>query len=110
MGFNLANHPSLPRRPLDFLLDGYVEPTPSDDVLSQFPDEDVSRTPNFLFLRAIPDPVALARALSAIPGVVEHGLFLGMCHLAIIGKPDGTVVRLDRNADIDADMLAGEGD
>jgi len=40
-----------------FLLDGYLEPTPSDDVLSQFPDEDVSRTPNFVFLRAIPDPV-----------------------------------------------------
>ena len=52
----------------------------------------------------------LARTLSAIPGVVEHGLFLGMCHLAIIGKPDGTVVRLDRNADMDADMLAHEGD
>ena len=41
-----------------FLLDGYLEPTPSDDVLSRFPDEDVSRTPNFVFLRAIPDPVA----------------------------------------------------
>jgi len=41
-----------------FLLDGYLEPTPSDDVLSQFADEDVSRTPNFVFLRAIPDPVA----------------------------------------------------
>lgn len=63
-----------------------------------------------LHLGAIPDPCALARALSAVPGVVEHGLFLGMCHLAIIGKPDGTVVRLDRNADIDADMLAGEGE
>jgi ribose 5-phosphate isomerase A len=63
-----------------------------------------------LHLECIPDPVALARALSAIPGVVEHGLFLGMCCLAIIGKPDGTVVRLDRNADLDADMLAGEGD
>ena len=63
-----------------------------------------------LHLGAIPDPVALARALSAIPGVVEHGLFLGMCHLAIIGKPDGTVIRLDRNADLDADLLAGEGE
>jgi SAM-dependent methyltransferase len=41
-----------------FLLDGYLEPTPSDDVLSQFADEDVSRTPNFVFLKAIPDPVA----------------------------------------------------
>ena len=53
---------------------------------------------------------AISSGLHAIPGVVEHGLFLGMCHVAIIGKPDGTVVQLDRNADIDADMLAGEGD
>lgn len=37
-----------------FLLDGYLEPIPSEDVLSRFPDEDVSRSPNFLFLRATP--------------------------------------------------------
>jgi len=41
-----------------FPLDGYLEPIPSDDVISRFPDEDVSRTPNFVFLRAIPDPAA----------------------------------------------------
>lgn len=63
-----------------------------------------------LHLKVIPDATALARALSAVPGVVEHGLFLGMCDLAIIGKADGSVVELDRNADIDADLLAGEGD
>ncbi|SNR25773.1 ribose-5-phosphate isomerase RpiA [Paracoccus sediminis] len=63
-----------------------------------------------LHLACIPDPVALARALSAIPGVVEHGLFLGMCQLAIIGKPDGTVICLDRNEGLDADLLAHEGD
>lgn len=62
-----------------------------------------------LRLGEIPDPVALARALSAIPGVVEHGLFLGMCELAIIGREDGSVVELARDGDIDADMLAGEG-
>ncbi|MBK4215324.1 ribose-5-phosphate isomerase RpiA [Paracoccus caeni] len=63
-----------------------------------------------LHLGVIPDAHALARALAAIPGVVEHGLFLGICDLAIIGKADGTVVELDRDADIDADRLAGEGD
>lgn len=63
-----------------------------------------------LHLMQIPDPVALARALSPIPGVVEHGLFLGMCDLAIIGREDGTVVELARDADIDADMLAHEGE
>lgn len=41
-----------------FLLDGYLEPIPSEDVISRFPDEDVSRTPIFVFLKAIPDPVA----------------------------------------------------
>ncbi len=63
-----------------------------------------------LHLGAIPDPVALARALAAIPGVIEHGLFLGMCSLAIIGREDGSVVELARDADIDADLLAGEGE
>lgn len=34
----------------------------------------------------IPDPSALDRALKAMPGVVEHGLFIGMANLALIGK------------------------
>jgi len=63
-----------------------------------------------LHMQEIPDAVALARALSSIPGVVEHGLFLGMCDLAIIGRSDGSVVELARDADIDADMLAHEGE
>ncbi|MBM3603420.1 MAG: ribose-5-phosphate isomerase RpiA [Alphaproteobacteria bacterium] len=63
-----------------------------------------------LHLEVIPDPAALARGLSCIPGVVEHGLFLGMCDLAIIGREDGSVVELARDADIDADMLAHEGE
>jgi ribose 5-phosphate isomerase A len=37
----------------------------------------------------IPDPEALAGALVAIPGVVEHGLFLALASSAIIGRPDG---------------------
>lgn len=49
-----------------------------------------------LALEAIPDAPALARALSAIPGVVEHGLFLNICQLAIIGRADGSVVELQR--------------
>ena len=47
-----------------------------------------------LALEAIPDPGALSVALNALPGVVENGLFLGICDLAIIGKPDGSVVEL----------------
>ena len=38
----------------------------------------------------------LARGLCAIPGVVEHGLFLNMCQLALIGSPDGSVIELTR--------------
>ena len=37
----------------------------------------------------IPDPRALSGALHAIPGVVEHGLFLGMASAAILAAPDG---------------------
>jgi ribose 5-phosphate isomerase A len=37
---------------------------------------------------------ALADALELIPGVVDHGLFLDMADLALLGHPDGTVERL----------------
>ena len=43
----------------------------------------------------IPDPPALAEKLCGIPGVVEHGLFIGMAEMALIGK-DGTVIQLRR--------------
>lgn len=49
-----------------------------------------------LDLGQIPDPLALSRALTGIAGVVEHGLFLGICRHAIIGTPDGRVVELTR--------------
>jgi ribose 5-phosphate isomerase A len=38
---------------------------------------------------AIPDPAALAAALDRIPGVMGHGLFLGLCSLALIAGPGG---------------------
>jgi ribose 5-phosphate isomerase A len=34
----------------------------------------------------IADPPALARELSGTPGVVEHGLFIGLATLAIVGR------------------------
>jgi ribose 5-phosphate isomerase A len=37
----------------------------------------------------IPDPQALADALKRIPGVVDHGLFLGMTSKVIVGRDDG---------------------
>jgi ribose 5-phosphate isomerase A len=39
----------------------------------------------------ISDPPALARELERMPGVVEHGLFIGMASTALIGKGDGVV-------------------
>jgi ribose 5-phosphate isomerase A len=36
----------------------------------------------------IPDPPALASKLESMPGVVEHGLFIGMASVALIGKGD----------------------
>jgi ribose 5-phosphate isomerase A len=43
----------------------------------------------------ISDPAALAEKLRAIPGVVEHGLFIGMAEVALIGR-DGKVVQVRR--------------
>ncbi|PWL17930.1 ribose 5-phosphate isomerase A [Falsochrobactrum shanghaiense] len=37
----------------------------------------------------IPDPKNLSSALFAIPGVVEHGLFIGLARAAIIAGADG---------------------
>ncbi len=38
---------------------------------------------------AIPDPERLAAHLAAIPGVVEHGLFLGLASVALVAGPAG---------------------
>ena len=43
-------------------------------------------------LGRIDDPAALAHALSDVPGVMEHGLFIGLAQMAIIGGPDGVKI------------------
>lgn len=43
---------------------------------------------------AIDDPEGLAARLDAVPGVVGHGLFLGMADQVIVGHFDGTVETL----------------
>ena len=40
-------------------------------------------------LQRIADPLALAARLSTVPGVMEHGLFIGLARTAILGGPDG---------------------
>jgi ribose 5-phosphate isomerase A len=43
-------------------------------------------------LQRIADPKALAGRLSAIPGVIEHGLFIGLATAAILAGRDGVRV------------------
>ena len=43
-------------------------------------------------LERIPDPSSLAARLAEIPGVVEHGLFVGIAHTAIIASAAGVKV------------------
>jgi ribose 5-phosphate isomerase A len=40
-------------------------------------------------LERIPDPTSLAERLVAIPGVVEHGLFIGLAQVVILAGPNG---------------------
>ncbi len=40
-------------------------------------------------LQRIADPQALAARLAAIPGVMEHGLFIGLARTAIVAGPHG---------------------
>jgi ribose 5-phosphate isomerase A len=39
----------------------------------------------------IDQPAALAAAIRAVPGVVEHGLFLGMADTAVVAHPGGRI-------------------
>jgi ribose 5-phosphate isomerase A len=41
------------------------------------------------------DPDMLDSALKRVTGVVEHGLFLGMAHRALLGRPEGGVEVLE---------------
>jgi ribose 5-phosphate isomerase A len=45
----------------------------------------------------IADPSALAQKLRSMPGVVEHGLFIGMAEMAFVGN-DRRVVQLKRGS------------
>ena len=63
------------------------------------PDPFVTDEGHYILDGPIPpeaDLGALADALARVPGVVEHGLFLDMAELALLGHPDGTVERLER--------------
>ncbi len=48
---------------------------------------------NYIFdarFARFPDPEELARKLDSMPGIVDHGLFLGLAHTLVIGRGDDT--------------------
>jgi ribose 5-phosphate isomerase A len=47
-------------------------------------------------LPEVADLAALAAEVKQTPGVVEHGLFIGMAERALLGRPDGSVEVLER--------------
>ncbi|WP_155991641.1 ribose-5-phosphate isomerase RpiA [Paenibacillus sp. FSL R7-277] len=66
--------------------------------------EDLYKTDNGNYIadcrfEAIESAAELALALQRIPGVVEHGLFIGIADLAIIGKKDGTIEIIEGGQD-----------
>ncbi len=65
-----------------------------------------------LHLRRIGDPARLMCALTCVPGVVETGLFLGMCDTVVIGHPDGRAETRTRSGGVawaDVDMAGAVG-
>jgi ribose 5-phosphate isomerase A len=46
-------------------------------------------------LPAVDDLGAFAAAIKQVPGVMEHGLFIGFAERALLGREDGTVEVLE---------------
>ncbi len=61
---------------------------------------------NYIFdcaFGTIADPEMLDEALHMVPGVVEHGLFIGIADTAVVAAPDGvTVIEAHMDADDEA--------
>ena len=90
--------PVLGRMPLPVEVVPFALPWVTDRIASLGADpvlREVSSTPvltdqgNWLldcYFHAIPNPATLASKLSAIPGILEHGLFLGLAKMAVIAE------------------------
>lgn len=58
-----------------------------------------------LHLGRIGNAPALARALNALPGVVEHGLFIDIASAVVIGHADGRTEVIERPEPVDVEEL-----
>lgn len=76
------------RRTLALLRDLGAEPDLRGGEAAPFTTDNGNHIAELHFTRAF-DPEALAETLAALPGVVEHGLFLGMTERAFIAGSDG---------------------
>jgi len=63
-----------------------------------------------LHLGRIRDPARLAVALNGLPGVVEHGLFIGMADTVIVGRENGAAEVIHRRVIPDALELMRDED
>ncbi|MEL6598877.1 MAG: ribose-5-phosphate isomerase RpiA [Pseudomonadota bacterium] len=61
-----------------------------------------------LHLHRIPDEVVLDEELNAVPGVVEHGLFIDIAEEVLVGYPSGEVRRVDSTG-ASADVVFDDG-
>jgi ribose 5-phosphate isomerase len=76
-----------------------AQPTQADDggvVAARNGEADLAMSSTDCSFAAIDDPAALAVALSAIPGMLGHGLFLDEIDAAYVGTDDG-VIQLSRD-------------
>ena len=81
-----------PRRAMGDLLGNAVRFGVTDDVLAA--GEGIE---TLLSLRCVLPTLPMAAALSAIPGVVEHGLFVGLASVLVIAGSGGVRV-IERKA------------
>ena len=67
---------------------------------------------HFILDCALPDGVdveAIAAQVKQVPGVVEHGLFIGMAEQALLGRPDGQVEVITADSPQQPPARAGAG-
>ena len=96
--------PILGKFPLPVEVIGFAEPLLTKRIAAQGATVSVRRSPDGTIFKTdeghhildchfgqIPDPPALARTLSDMPGVVEHGLFINMASVVLLPRGDKVV-------------------